>query len=672
MNERSAPEAPTPSGDGFGRRIDLILRHVWGWGVWTLLLGFLPGLALWALNRDKPKFKLEDAKKHEIRVELPAVEQAEAIQWALISLGCLAAGYLACAIWRRWSTGAWPGLERLQRWNWRLLPLGLLPAFSSLVVDRLERDFHLLALSLVLLLALGLGYWYYRVVDEAASRSVPWLRRAEQRRVPELLTLLTLAIYSVSMSTLAIYEHKNLATHVFDLGIYDNTFWNTLQGEWLRCSYVRGETHISAHFDPIIILLSPLYALYPRAEGILVLQSVWLALGGIPLFLHSRRVLGSGWSALVIVLLYTAAPALHGINLFDFHSVALMAPLAMWLVYAIDAGARVSYWIGLALMLLVREDMPLIALMIGAYAILMRRHRLGLVTIGVAIAYLGVINHVTQLVLPEAEEKHSYHYYYNEMIPHRKLGVMGLVLTLLSDPSAAMAVLFKPEKLLYFLKVLLPVLGLPLLAGRKLLLYLYGFAFIGLASRVYVFTVHYQYSTFLIPFLYMGLPDGLRRLTQGKWLSCFEIDRARVERTVLVAALVACVGTSAKFGALAPNESFRGGWNRLHRSFSGEAVARYERFLEFVELIPSDASVCSSTTLGPHLSNRRTAYRWPACREARFILVYNNPRGKDDKRRLKEYRQDPKHDVVKETKEWILFRRLDARERAVQGLIGDD
>lgn len=666
MSERSEPNSPASQKDWFGRRIERVLRHVWGWGLWALLLGFLPGLALWSLVHGEPKFKLADEKEHLIRVRLEPLEQLEAVQWGLASLGFLAIGYLGCALWRRRRVGAWPGVERLQNWNWRLLPLGLLPAFSSLVVDRLERDFQLLTLTLVLLLSLGLACWYFRVVDEPAARLVPWLQRWEQRRVPEFLTLVVLAGYSVSMSTLAIYEHKNLATHVFDLGIYDNTFWNSLQGEWLRCSYVRGETHISAHFDPIIILLSPLYALYPQAEGILVLQSVWLALGGIPLFLHSRRVLNSGWHAAVMVVLYAVAPALHGINLFDFHTVALMTPLAMWLVYAIDAGARVSYWIGLALMLLVREDMPLIAIMIGGYAILMRRYRLGLVTIVVAVAYLGVINYITHLVLPDGKEKHSYHYYYKEMIPHRKLGVTGLVLTALSDPLAALAVLFKPDKLLYFLKVLMPVLGLPLLAGRKLFLYLYGFAFIGLASRVFVYTVHYQYSTFLLPFLYMGLPDGFARLTKGRWLSVWSLDGQRFGRSVAVMALVCSVGTSAKFGALAANETFRGGWNRLHRSFEGKAVARYERFMKFVELIPRDASVCSSTTLGPHLSNRRTAYRWPACRDARFILAYSRPRGKDDKRKLKQYRKDREYVVVHETDEWILLRRLNERELSVR------
>ncbi len=666
MSDPSVPSSAAPRGGWLGRRIEQVLRHVWGWGLWALVLGYLPGLALWSLFRGEPKLKLADAKEHRIQVRLDALEQLEAIQWGLASLACLAVSYLACAVWRRRSAGVWPGVERVQKWNWRLLPLGLLPAVSSLVVDRLERDFQLLTLTLVLSLSLGLACWYYREIDQPAARLGSWLQRCERRRVPEFLTLTLLACYAVSMSTLAIYEHKNLATHVFDLGIYDNTFWNTLQGEWLRCSYIRGETHISAHFDPIIILLSPLYALYPRAEGLLVLQSVWLALGGIPLFLHARRVLGSGWYATAMVALYTVAPALHGINLFDFHTVALMIPLAMWLIYAIDAGARVGYWIGLALMLLVREDMPLIAIMIGGYAILMRRYRLGLVTIVVAAVYLGVINYITQLVLPEGKDKHSYHYYYREMIPHRKLGIMGLVLTALSDPLAALAVLFKPDKLLYFLKVLLPVLGLPLLAGRKLFLYLYGFAFIGLASRVFVYTVHYQYSTFLIPFLYMGLPDGLARLRNGKWLAGWRLDRARFERSIVVMALVASVGTSAKFGALAANDTFRGGWNRLHRSFEGKAVARYERFLEFVALIPSDASVCSSTTFGPHVSNRRTAYRWPACRDARFVFAHSRPRGKDDKRKLKQYKQDPKYDVVKETNEWILLRRLNERERSVR------
>src|SRR5262249_60600206 len=51
--------------------------------------------------------------------------------------------------------------------------------------------------------------------------------------------------------------------------------------------------HGSAHFDPILVVLSPLYLLYPRAEMILVLQCLWVGGGVVPAYLIAQDKLGS-------------------------------------------------------------------------------------------------------------------------------------------------------------------------------------------------------------------------------------------------------------------------------------------------------------------------------------------------------------------------------------------
>lgn len=628
------------------------------WVVFACAVGFAPGVGAWLWRQKSlgPSFEVKDAKAQLIRLKLPLADQRVALKWGAISLVCFLVAYFGLALWRRRQSGQWPTGATFTRWNFTCLPLAAFPLISALAMPRIENQFELLTLMLVGLLSAGLGLWFATVTSSYRLVRENWVATLERFRAPELLTAAMMGAYIFFISRFAILEHQAFDTHVFDLGIYDNTFWNTSHGNLMKCTFVRGGTHFSAHFDPIIILLSPFYRIYPHAEAILVLQTVWLASSGIPLFLHARRVLESPWLAAACVLVFYATPALHGVNLFDFHTLALMTPLAMWLVYAIDANRPVVYGCVLPLFLMVREDMPLVASMIAFYAILMKRPRWGVITIAVAFVYLLASKKITAMVLGDLSKTHDYQYYYEELIHDKAAGVLGLLISAFSDPAAALAVITKPDKLIYFLKVFGPLLGIPFLAGRKVWLYAYGFAFIGLASRKYVFTVHFQYSTFLLPFIYLGFADGLRRITESRAWPALDIDAAMLRRSLLFTCVVATLGLSAKYGALVKNDSFRGGWNILHRDLNDRERERMADFQSFLPLIPDDAAVCAPTTLAPHLSNRPKAFRHPHCNGANYYLLDSNPRRKEDKDAIKRLR-DQKYEVVKETRRLILLRK---------------
>lgn len=631
------------------------------WFVLACAIGFTPGVGAWLWQRRPgPTFDFKDEKAHLIRIKLSLADQRLALIWGLSTMLVFLAGYLAFAYRQGKRDGRWPTSKTLMRWNLSCLPLAAFPLISALSMPRIETQFQLLTLIMIGLLSGGLGVWFATVTSRYRPFDGNWVSRLERRRVPEMLTAAMMATYIFFISRFAIFEHHAFDTHVFDLGIYDNTFWNSAHGNWMKCTFVRGGSHFSAHFDPIIILLSPFYRIYPQAEAILVLQTVWLASCAIPLFLHAKRVLRNPWLGAACVLIFYTTPALHGVNLFDFHSLALMMPLAMWLVYAVDANKAVLYWCVLPLFLLVREDMPLVASTIAFYAILMKRARWGVITIVVSLVYLVISKKITAYVLGDLSKAHDYQYYYEELIHDKASGVFGLVLSAFADPAAALAVISKPEKLLYFVKVFGPLLGIPFLAGRKVWLYAYGFAFIGLASRKYVYSLHFQYSTFLLPFVYLGFVDGLRRVTTSRVWKALGTNRFLVRRTLVFVCVIATLGVSAKYGALMKNDSFRGGWNILHRELTPRDKERMEEFLSFKELIPPDAPVCAPTVIAPHLSNRPKAYRYPHCGSSTYFLLDANPRRKEDKDNLKRYK-DQKYEVLKETKRLILLRKPSKR-----------
>lgn len=647
--------------------LDHAVDAAFRWLIAAVLIGIGPGLALWPpLHRDEPKFVLDDVSKHLIKVDLELADRIAMIEWALASALLMGLVYAALG-WRHKKRGdGRPLPDYFAALNLKLLPVALLPVLSALVTEQFEARLHLLSLFIAAASAALLGYWYYH---QASAKVVAWregLRKAERRRVPELLMVLLVVAYTLTFGYLSVNDHWNLGTHIYDLALYDNTFWNTVNGDLMACSYLRGGTHYSAHYDPIIILLSPIYALYPRAETLLWLQSGWLAMGGIPLYLMAKRRLQNPWQALTVMGLFYLAPALHGINMFDFHSLALMVPLVMWMVYLLDVGtptALVGYFVALGLLLLTREDMPFVACAISLYAIAIRRRWTGIATILVALTYLFEIKSEQRALLSGSENSYSYSYYYEEMIPVGDEGLVGLATTALSDPLAALAVLLKPAKLIYFGKVMIPLLLLPLWSGKKRLLLLYGFAFIGLVSRKYVFSVHFQYSSVLLPFLLMAWPDGLVNVTSSRIVERLRIDPTRLRSTLMFSAFVATMIVSAKFGAVVPNREFHAGWNRLQRSHNEERAERYQHLWDFIEQIPAEASVCSNSIIGPHVSNRPKALKWPSCREADYVLMANRKLKKKDRRRLDRLKARHDYEIIDESEQFILLRKLPEDER---------
>ncbi len=98
-------------------------------------------------------------------------------------------------------------------------------------------------------------------------------------------------------------------------------------------------------------MLSPLYLIYPHAETLLLLQALWLGSGIFPLYRLARHYGCDAVGAVILAACYAMYPALHGINLFDFHSLALAVPVIMWVLLFFEQGRRVPFFVAFAILL---------------------------------------------------------------------------------------------------------------------------------------------------------------------------------------------------------------------------------------------------------------------------------------------------------------------------------
>src|SRR5712692_4819153 len=163
-----------------------------------------------------------------------------------------------------------------------------------------------------------------------------------QQQLAWCLLLLAILVYAVEMSHQALLRYDTFKATAFDLGNMDQVLWNTIHGRLFQFTnqaidWYGPPTRLAIHFEPIILPLSLLYAFGADPRILLVFQTLALASGSLPVFLLTRKIIPQ-WPLLAALMAtaYLLAPALIGMNIFDFHPVALATPLLLYALLALE------------------------------------------------------------------------------------------------------------------------------------------------------------------------------------------------------------------------------------------------------------------------------------------------------------------------------------------------
>src|SRR5262249_15828781 len=128
----------------------------------------------------------------------------------------------------------------------------------------------------------------------------PWL--------PTAIVVIAVGRYAIFFSIATIRNQYNLQTSGYDLGIENNLVWNAAHwnGPLFKTSVHAGGpvgSHIGLHETYISYLFDIPYRLLPRPETLLVLQSLLIGGGAVPLYPLARRTLRA-WAAGLVALLF--------------------------------------------------------------------------------------------------------------------------------------------------------------------------------------------------------------------------------------------------------------------------------------------------------------------------------------------------------------------------------
>lgn len=391
--------------------------------------------------------------------------------------------------------------------------------------------------------------------------------------------IVAILIYFILFSFLSIWRHNTFQTQVWDMAAFEQSFWNTLQGNFMFNNF-EGTNHFAIHFSPFLLLLIPFYALWQGPEMLLILQSFALAIAALPLYLLAKNMLSQKW-ATIIALMYLFYPSLHWINLFDFHAVAFAIPLFITFFYYLERRNYTIALVFLALASTTAENMIVAVFFVGVFLFFYSRRLFGAAIATISLVWFILVAKVIMPAFGGGIIRLDRYEQFGETASE-------IVKNVIINPGLTAQTVLIPEKFNYLLNIFLSAAFIPLSSITSLILLIPGLLQNLLTNFSIQFENFYQYDSILVPFISIGIIFGLKNILK-KGLS----------ENIIITGITILVATG--FILNSPLSPF----NFPVQKFT---TSRTQDFKNILKLIPDDASVAAYTNLVPHMTHREHIY----------------------------------------------------------------
>jgi uncharacterized membrane protein len=426
-------------------------------------------------------------------------------------------------------------------------------------------------------------------VESPSPEEVRGTARAPEALTPALALAGLIALYVYVFGTLTWMQQANFATFGFDMGIYD-------QGIWLLSRFkepfdtVRGLNYFAHHVNVITLAFVPFYWLGAGPHFLYLIETIWMALGALPIWLLARDRLGSRWLPVGLAASYLLYPSLEWINWWHFHPDALIiTPLlfAWWLA----TRARWGWFsVAVAVALLCKEDAALAVAALGIVLAIRGRRRVGALTCVVGVAWFLL---ATKVIIPIANGGAS-PFYVRELFPGFGDSLSAIAVNLVTHPGRFFSLVSQPDRLTYYRELLVPVAFMPLAGIEVLLIGLPQTAVNSISGHSLTHDIRYHYSSIVIAAVFLATVEGCSRLG----------GRVAVRRLLVGLILVTSLAANVAWSPSPIGRQYRTGiW--------GVAQPRHELIRDALKLVPAKAGVSATYNLVPHLTHRVHIYEFP-------------------------------------------------------------
>ena len=388
----------------------------------------------------------------------------------------------------------------------------------------------------------------------------------------------------------------------FDLGNMVQAVWSTTQGRPLETTHgATGEqmVRLGGHADPFLVLLTPVWALWPSPLSLAFVQVVVVALGALPVFWLALRHLESERLAGILALGYLAYPWVATSAVGAIHPVTFGITFLLFCVWFLEAERFGWFAVFATLTMSTGELMGLPILGLGIWFALARHRRL----VGAAVALAGAAWTfvAVYVVVPAFSGGSSMFFGFYEEVGGSPQGVIR---KLFEDPGAVLGALVEAHDVVYVVWLGVPLLFLFILSPWLALVGLPQLLANSLSDFRLMTDPRYHSVAAVIPFLIAATVLGLARIGAPR-------------RGLTAAAILVCSATVSLFV---------GPWARVVGATplgGREKVpeARAAALADAVALVPDGVALSASNTAGGHLADRRYVYSIPNLGRATWVVV---------------------------------------------------
>ncbi len=413
-------------------------------------------------------------------------------------------------------------------------------------------------------------------------------------KIVRILLILFIAAYAAFFISQLFLRYYTFGSRSLDLGNMDQAIWNTAHGRLLHQTNQPGVTNrLSLHVEPILLPISLLYWLYSGPEILFIVQTVVVALGALPVFALARLKLKNEGLALIFALAYLMFPALQAANILDFHAVTMAPTFLLAAFYFLETDRPGWFAVFAVLAAACKEEIALIVLMMGLYALLIKRRWVwGIVTIGLSAIWTLLAVFIIPPMVADTQNIHWGRY------NHLGDSPLDIVLNFVRQPGLALNHLHKVNALNYLRLLLTPTAFTTLFSPHLLLLALPSLGinlFSNFPPMQKVNTL--IYAAPIIPAVFISSIFGAAVLLTllKKWHVPPAVSYLLVGISILTATLL----YHAQYGFLPGGGQFRG-WP--------EITPHHRNAQRIFEQIPPDAALAAHDRLNPHVSRRETLH----------------------------------------------------------------
>jgi uncharacterized membrane protein len=407
-----------------------------------------------------------------------------------------------------------------------------------------------------------------------------------------------IAAYTITFFVVAYEKYQSFRFYDLDLAVINQAFWNAARGAIIyrtpgECTVLNG-----GHVELIILVLTPIYAVFPSPLTLLFLQSLALAIGGWVVYLIGKALVKPSVGFLLAVC-YLVYPALNWVNLFEFHTIAFATPLILWMFYFYVRKRWLLFFIFVFLSLSCREDVAIPVFAVGVFALIKavgeyrRQKRMDLKWALLPLVssfawFMLCIKFIQPYFSPDAlrvtetsEGGLAFYAWLGNSLSE-------IVKTIVFHPVVVWKGIIIAPKIAYLIHLFAPLAFLPIFSPSALLMAAISLMEGMLSQREMHFSIRYQYSSIVTPLVFIASIYGIKNILSIK---AFAGRKGGIYAIVLAFAL----SSAWLFGPLP---------SILREMKSSRITAEDTVRQKMVEAIPEDAAVCATFGFTPKLSMR--------------------------------------------------------------------